>query len=159
MAANVQIRLDPSQVKKVLSGPNGPVWQEVRLRGAKVLAAAQIYVPVGRTGNGGLKNSLTMEMGIVNGVPVARVGSNLDYALYVHEGTGLYSKKNKDYIRPKKAKVLRWPNINGSGAGNRRYKGGKTASYVYSKRSKGSPGRPFLTKALAAAGGKVTTFT
>ncbi len=156
MAANVQIRLDASQVKAVLSGPNGPVWNEIHTRGRRVKAVAQRLVPVDE---GRLKNSLTLEMGIVNGVPTARVGSNLDYAIYVHEGTGWWSKTSPGYIRPTNAKALRWPQKNNSGRGRRRYKGGATAAYTFSKRSRGYPGRPYLTDALSAAGGRTTIRT
>lgn len=92
-----------------------------------------------------------MEMRVDGSSPVGRVGTNLPYGLYVHEGTGLYSKRRPGYIVPVRRKALRWAATNNSGAGRRRYKAGATAAYVYSKRSKGSPGRPFLRDALAAA--------
>lgn len=37
-----------------------------------------------------------------------QMGTNWDYALFVHEGTGLYGPK-KERIRPKKKKALYWP--------------------------------------------------
>ena len=148
---STQVRLNDAQVRAVLSGKNGPVWLDIQRRGNRVLNASKRLVPVDE---GRLKNSLTMEMGIVDGVPTARVGSNLDYAIYVHEGTGWWSKTKPGYIRPVRAKALRWPVKNNSGQGRRRYKGGATAAYVYSKRSRGYPGRPYLTTALKYAGTK-----
>jgi hypothetical protein len=90
-----------------------------------------------------------MEMRSANGSPVGRVGTNVDYALYVHEGTGV--EAGRGYIVPVRARVLRWPAKNNSGAGRRRYKAGATANYVYSKRSRGVKARPFLRDALSAA--------
>lgn len=82
---------------------------------------------------------------------IVRIGSNLPYAIWVHEGTGIYA--GKGYITPKRSTLLRWPNKNNSGSGSRRYSGGATGKYVFAKRVKGVRGRPFLRDALPAAAG------
>lgn len=142
-----QVRIDQRQLKALLSGRDGPVYQDIMQRGNRVLAEAVRICP---TDEGRLRNSLKMEMRLEDGVPVARIGSNLPYALYVHEGTGLWSKTRPGPIRPVNARVLRWPKRNNSGSGRRRYTGGKTSRYVFAKKSAGSPPRPFLRDALPA---------
>lgn len=145
-----RVVLRPQELQALLSSPQGPVFNEIRRRGNLVLNNAVRLVPVDE---GRLKGSLTLEMSVEDGLPIARVGSNLDYAIYVHEGTGLWSKTRPGPIRPVNAKILRWPGKNNTGKGRRRYKGGATANYVYARQSAGSPPRPFLTEALKAAGG------
>lgn len=145
-----EFKIDAAALRELLAGPNGPVWDDIRKRGNRVLIQARANAPYDE---GILQRSLTMEMVVERGVPVARVGSNLKYAIYVHEGTGLYGK-NKRYIRPVRAKVLRWPVVNNAyrqTGGPRRYKAGRTANYTYSMKSRGYPGRPFLRDALTAA--------
>lgn len=141
-------RLDQSQLKALLSSPTGPVAQDLRRRGNAVMREAKRLCP---KDTATLSRSITLEMHMRQGVPVAVVGSPLEYAIYVHEGTGLYSKRGARYIVPVRKKALRWANINKSGSGIRRYRRGKTAQWVFSKRSKGSPGQPFLRDALPAA--------
>lgn len=141
--ASVVIRLNPASIQTLLASPAGPVAQEIRVRGNRVLNKARELCPVDQ---GALRASLTLEMFTVDGLPVARVGSRLKYAIYVHEGTGIYA--GRGYIYPRSARVLRWPARAGS---PRRYSGGATARYVYARRVRGVPGRPFLRQALAAA--------
>lgn len=143
-----EVVIDVSALRDMLSGENGPVFLDMRRRGNAVMREAKRLCPAD---TGTLRKSITLEMGKQDGLPVAVVGSNLFYAIYVHEGTGLYSKRGASYIRPKRARVLRWPLVNNSGRGNRRYRAGATAAFVYSMKSRGSPGRPFLTDALPAA--------
>jgi hypothetical protein len=98
-----------------------------------------------------LSRSITLETHIQGGVPVVYVGSPLEYAIYVHEGTGLWSTRGPRPIVPVRKKALRWPIKNNTGRGRRRYRGGQTAGYRFSKRSAGSPPKPFLTNALPRA--------
>jgi hypothetical protein len=121
----------------------------MRRRANRVLNLARRIVPVQAGGGGGrLKNSLSMEIGLVSGTVVARVGTNVYYGLYIHEGT---ANKGTGYIYPKNSRLLKFPVINNSGKGNRRYKGGATQQYAYAKRVKGIKPRPFLRDALSAA--------
>lgn len=143
-----EVVIDVSALRDMFSGSNGAVVLDLRRRGNAVLREAKRLCPAD---TGTLRKSLTLEIGSDGGLPYAAVGSNLEYAIYVHEGTGLYSKRGARYIRPVRAKALRWPLTNNTGRGRRRYKGGQTAAFVYSMRSSGSPGRPFLLNALPAA--------
>lgn len=145
MAAKVV--LDNIALYQLLSGPQGAVWQDIHRRGNRVLNKARVLCPVDE---GRLRASLALEMRREGDEAVARVGTNLDYGLYVHEGTGVYGPKGMP-ITPKRAKLLRWPIKNNSGAGRRRYKGGKTARYAYAKSVKGVKPRRFLANALTEA--------
>lgn len=144
-------RLDEAQMRQLLTSPQGPVWNELHRVGRQVLQRARVNTPVGTSGN--LRASLTLEMDTENGEPVARVGTNVKYALWVHEGTGEFGPR-KTPIRPRTKKYLRWPKINNTGQGRRRYKGGQTAEYVYAKKVRGMPPRRFLTDALEAVTGQ-----
>ncbi len=145
--------LDTKALNEALGGPNGPVWRATLNACQQVKNAARAFAPVDQ---GGLRASIDFEIrreaggagsSVKNG-PAGYVGSGLKYALYVHEGTGIYAKLNPKPIKPKSKPFLAWPIKNNSGAGRRRYKGGKTAGYAYAKQVKGVPGRPFLKKAV-----------
>lgn len=147
--ATARFVLDPGQVRAQLTGPSGAITRDTIRRGQRVLNAARRNCPVDE---GRLRGSLAMDV-IGSGGPAleVRVGSNLEYAIYVHEGTGVYA--GRGYITPKRAKLLRWPNKNNSGSGSRRYSSGRTSQYVFAKRVRGVPSRPFLRDALPAAAG------
>jgi hypothetical protein len=121
---------------------------DLRERANRVLNAARRNAPVDE---GRLRASIavTFTKGPA-GEPVARIGSNLPYALFVHEGTGIYGP-NARPIRPVNGRFMRWPIKNNSGSGNRRYSGGATAGYAYAREVRGVPPRPFLRDALDAA--------
>lgn len=146
MTVEIRMAYDDAAIQALLTSDTGPVVQELRRRANSVLNAARAGCPVN---TGVLRASLTMEIVSESGVPVARIGSPLEYLIYVHEGTGVYAGRGP--ITPKNGTVLRWPGINNSGTGNRRYKGGKTANYVYARSVKGVKGRPFLREALESA--------
>lgn len=134
----------------MLVSDNGPVWRDLQRRGRNVQQLARRKAPAD---TGTLKRSIITEMSTVGGVPVAQVGTNLEYALFVHEGTGIYGPRGQ-VIRPRTAKVLRWPRVNNnyrSTGGPRRYKGGRTAAYSYARFVRGVRPRPFLREALEEA--------
>ena len=136
----------------LLRGRDGAAWYLVYRASNAVRNKARDLAPVNQ---GGLRGSITVQMRNEDG-PVGYVGSNLKYAVYVHEGTGIYAKRNPKMIVPVRKRVLRWPSVNNSGRGRRRYQGGGTAGYVYSMKSKGMRGRPFLRQALIAVLGKAS---
>jgi phage gpG-like protein len=121
---------------------------DLKVRANRVLNAARRLVPVDE---GRLRASLTVQYATTtDGKPVARIGSNLPYAIFVHEGTGLYGPR-QSRIYPKNGKFMVWPMKNNSGVGTRRYSGGKTATHVFARSTKGMKGTPFLLNALDAA--------
>lgn len=146
-AGYVTARMEPAAVERLLKGREGPVVRDLLRRGQRVLNQARRLCPVDQ---GDLKRSLAMELRPERGGWAVRIGSNLEYAIYVHEGTGVYA--GRGYIYPKRASVLRWPAKNQSGRGRRRYRGGRTDRYVYARRVRGVKARPFLRDALSVAG-------
>ena len=126
--ANVAVRIDYKDAKSVLGGPSGPLYAAVRNQSEALRQRAVRYTPVNKiVGLGGqLRNSLTVEMSLVNGVPVGRVGAANDvkYAIWVHNGRGPIRARGK---------ALRFE-----------VPGGRI---VYAKSVKGVKGRPFLTRA------------
>jgi len=148
LMASVTIKLDDKAILNQLTGPNGAISRDLLRRGNRVLNAARRNCPVDE---GRLRASLSTEV-LGSGQNLAvRIGSNLKYAVYVHEGTGIYA--GRGYITPKNGKFLAWPNKGGTRSGGRRYSGGSTESYVFAKRVKGVKARPFLKDALPAARG------
>ena len=137
--------LNPQEVRKLLESPSGPVYYDMRRRANKVTNLARRLCPIDTSR---LKTSISYEMGTENGAIIARVGTNVEYGLYIHEGT---ANKGTGYIYPKNARLLRFPIVNKSGSGRRRYKAGATQQYAYAKRVKGIKPTPFLRDALTAA--------
>ena len=140
MAARVTIVPHGEALAYITANPNGAVMLDLIRRGNRVLNEARRRAPVN---TGALRASLTMEQLTVGGQPAVRIGSNLKYAIWVLEGHGP--------IVPVRATILRWPSINNSGSGTRRYRGGATAGYVFAKRVRAVAGVHFLTDALDAA--------
>lgn len=132
---------------------NGAALRSIAIRGSEidlarrannVLNAARRNAPVDK---GTLRGSLTVTFSHgTSGEPIARIGSNLPYAIFVHEGTGIYGPRHTP-IRPIHGKFLRWPIT----SGGHRYSGGKTAGYAFARQVRGVRGRPFLLLALDAA--------
>lgn len=152
--ARTELQLKRAELHLILAGHEGPVAKQMARVANQVMNSAKRKAPVDR---GKLRASITYELIRENDQPVFVVGTNLEYALYVHEGTGLWSKTRPGPIRPKSAKALRWPKINKNyrqTGGPRRYKNGKTYAYVFSKQSAGSPGKPFLADALKEVTGQ-----
>lgn len=141
-----RIVYDGEALNQLLRSPNGAVARDLMVRANRVQNVAKQLCPVDQ---GRLRSSISKEIRKENNELVARVGTNVEYAFFVHEGVGLYGP-NKKMIVPVRAKALRWANVNNSGRGRRRYKGGATAQYVYSKKSRGFRGTKYLTKALPA---------
>jgi hypothetical protein len=133
-----------------LIGAHGEAAGDLLRRGNRVKNRAQQLV---RVNTGVLRSSIHVSpVSEAGGSLSVQVGTNVPYALFVHEGTGLYGPRGA-LIRPRNASVLRWPAINNSGSGRRRYKAGATAGYVFSRYSRGSPPNHFLTDALSAGAG------
>lgn len=142
-----RVVLEGQALNQLLESPSGGVARDLLRRANAVENQAKRLCPVDE---GRLRASIRREIGTDDGELVVRVGTNVEYAMFVHEGTGLYGPRGT-YIVPVRRKVLRWARKNNSGSGRRRYRGGSTQGYVYSKRSRGVRGRPFLRDALPAA--------
>jgi hypothetical protein len=141
----IVVSFNGSEIQTLLRSPSGGVMLDLQRRANNILNAARIACPVDQ---GALRGSLHSEPVTIDGNPGYRIGSPLEYAIYVHEGTGVYGKGAP--ITPKSKTILRWPAKNQSGEGNRRYEGGETAGYIFARSVQGMPGRPFLKDALQA---------
>lgn len=82
-----RVVLDRRQVTALLHSRTGPVARDLTRRAIVVQNEARRLAPVDR---GRLRSSITHELAVEGGELVARVGTNVEYAMYVHEGTGIY---------------------------------------------------------------------
>jgi hypothetical protein len=128
----VEIRLNEAARQKMLRNPKGQVARGILKLGKKVERKAKRLTPVD---HGVLRNSISTELIIRKG-PVARIGTKVKYALYVHEGTGIYGPKGVP-ITPKRSKVLV-------------FTAKKTNKLVFARSVKGMKGTPYLRDALIA---------
>lgn len=129
--------ISESELRRLIQSPAGPVFRFLRQRAALVEADAKRRCPKDTSR---LASSIHTELLLIDGSPVARVGSSVKYARYVEEGTGIYGPRHRP-ITPKRASVLRWIP-----------KGASKPAFARSVR--GMRPRPYLVPALAAAGGR-----
>jgi|SRR5689334_5422776 len=138
MSAFVTHKLDASALRQLLTGRQGAVARDMLRRGMKVESAAKknLAGSPSRINTGRLRASITTELVMLStGVPAARVGTNVSYAIYVHNGTGIFGPRGQ-MIVPVNRRVLRWRGPSGD---------------VFRPRSRGMQPNHFLTDALAAA--------
>lgn len=126
-------------MQRILASPTGPVARDILRRSVRVESAAKrnLNSSPRRIDTGRLRSSVTHDVRTRGGKPVGRVGTNVRYARYVHDGTGIRGPRGA-MIVPKRAKVLRWES---------------DGRVVFSARSRGMAPNPFLKKALSAARG------
>lgn len=75
--------------------PGGPIERDLELRALAVQAAAKqrLRQAPERIDTGNLVNSIQIRIYYRNGMPVARIGTDVEYAIFVHEGT-IYMEAN-----------------------------------------------------------------
>lgn len=141
----VRVTLDEAGIRALLTSPQGEVGRDLLRRARKVQAEAVRLAPVDR---GTLRASITQEIQTEGGRLVARVGTNVNYAVFVHEGT------RPHIIRPRSKKVLSfvWPNAPAAVAAGRkkgksRGKSGPRVAFRFVHHP-GTRARPFLRQAL-----------
>lgn len=138
--ANARVRhhINQQALQILLTSPSGGIAKDLFRRGKNVEAAAKrnLERPPRRVDSGLLRSSIHTELITLGGKLSVRVGTNVYYAIYVHEGTGIYGPKGS-YIYPKSASVLSWST-----------KGGKK---VFAMKTKGMRPNPFLKNAMKAA--------
>lgn len=136
-------RLDTGAIRALLTSPQRGVVQDLLRRG--LLVETQAKRNLGGVGGpkridaGRLRASVATQLVTRDAQPAVLVGSNVKYARFVHDGTGLYGPRHQ-VIKPLRRKALRF-----------RVKGQR--GYVYARSVKGSSGNPFLKNALPAARG------
>lgn len=138
-------RLNDDEIRRLLTSPDGGVGRDLLRRGQRVVNRAKQLLSTDpkRVDTGRLRADVHGELLSRGGKLVYRVGTNLQYAIYVHDGTGIYGPRGT-MIVPKAKKALRWK-ARGGGKGKN--------GYVFSMRSRGMRPNPFLKNALPAARG------
>jgi hypothetical protein len=141
-------KVNTVQVNFILKSPAGPVARDLIKRGVRVQNRARRNLG-GTTGSGprridtGLLRA-SIHTNLLTGGPflTMRVGSGQYYALWVHDGTGIYGPGARP-IKPKTAQYLafRWKKM-----GNKQF---------FFKSVKGMPPNPYLKDALPVASLKV----
>lgn len=107
MPVRVRIVKHPAEIKSILQGDNSSVYRDIFRRCVKVQNKAKrnLQNAPKRVDTGRLRSDIHIQMLTVNGYPAGRVGFNVFYGVYVHEGTGIYGPKRSP-IRPVSARVL-----------------------------------------------------
>jgi len=126
----VRHQIHHNVVQTILVSPNGAVMRDMLRRGLRVQARAKQLV---RVDTGRLRSSITVQM--LPGRVI--IGTNVSYAIYVHEGTGIYGPRKRP-IHPVNGRYLVWTPR------------GATRP-VFAREVRGSPPNPFLRDALWAA--------
>lgn len=105
-------RLDDAALRQLLTGSQGGVMKDMLKRGLKVETRAKQNLGGGESGpkrvdTGRLRASISTQVIDNGGHPYVTVGTNVFYAIYVHEGTGIYGPRRRA-IRPKRGKLFRF---------------------------------------------------
>lgn len=149
MASSFKHIFDPSVLQYMFNSPNGAVAKDLMKRGARVESRAKRNLSgIGGSGpkrvdTGHLRSSIKHKLVFRTEGMSVRIGTNVYYARWVHDGTGIYGPR-KMVIKPKRAKALVWRSqLHGQ-------KSGKFRGYVVVKSVKGMRPNPFLAAALPA---------
>jgi hypothetical protein len=129
----IRIKLDESALNRELSTSSGMVGRGLFKLATRVEAEAKRRAPVD---TGRLRSSLKKRVVSSGGKIVAEVSTNVKYAVYVHEGTGIYGPRRR-LITPQRGAVLVFTP---RGA----------ARPVFVRSVRGVKPRPFLRDALRA---------
>lgn len=134
--------VNQAQLQQLLNGRNGAVVKDMIKRLLRVEAAAKKNLDNDprRIDTGRLRTSIRYELKIAHTV-IGRVGTNVKYARWVHDGTGIYGP-HSTRIYPKTKKALKWK----SGT-----HGTSKGGYVFAKYTLGMRPNRFLRNAMKAA--------
>lgn len=141
-------KFNEKQFEFIMKSPAGAVAKDLIKRGKRVESRAKRNLAgLGgrpkRIDTGHLRASISTNLIVRPEGLAVRVGTNVRYAIWVHDGTGLYGPKHT-LIRPKFGKVLVFPSLT-HGA-----KKGKFAGKVVVRFVRGMKPNPFLHDALPA---------
>lgn len=131
---SVRLELNQRQINRMLRSPNGLVARNMRRRGRKVQRHAQRNVN-SRTGR--LAGSIQVRQIMENGGPGVEVYTSLHYAMWVHEGTGIYGPRGRPITARRPGGYLKFQ--------------GRYGGIVYTKSVRGQRPNPFLRDALRSA--------
>ena len=139
MPTGIRHKLDTVAVAVLLRDPAGGLSRNMLKRGVRVqkLARANLLRSPRRFASGRLYRSVRVIPVYNNGYPGVRVGTDVKYARFVHDGTGLFGPRHH-YIVPRNGKYLVFTP-----------RGELVA--VFAKKVIGMKPNPFLKDALKAA--------
>jgi hypothetical protein len=132
VAINVRVVLDQKAIAVMLAGEQGEIAADLTRRAIRVQSRARQYLsgPYAKVRTGRLRSSISYEILHSNRGLVARIGSNVSYAIYLHEGTRAHG--------PKSGRFLTWRDPD-------------SGRQIFAKWVRGIRPRPFLSDALDAA--------
>lgn len=132
--ARVNLQINQRAVRALFTNPQGGVADDLLRRGRNVATLAQKYAPVN---TGRLRSSIEARLVQYNGEVAVLIGTNVNYAMFQHEGTGIYGPHGTPIV-PVNSRFLRF-----------RPKG--SSVFVYARSVSGNPPTFFLRRALVAA--------
>jgi len=140
VTTRIRHHVDTTALHAILMSPQGGVAKDLFRRGKKVEAKAKQNLERAprRVDTGLLRSSINTQLVSQGGKISVRVGTNVFYAVYVHDGTGIYGPKGT-YIYPKTKKFLSWKP--------------KSGGRIFAKRVRGMRPNRFLADAIDAAKG------
>lgn len=139
-----RVELNKAELRRITRSPAGPVMRDITATARRVVAGAKRRC---RVNSGQLRASIDFALFIEPNRVVCRIGSDLEYALWQHEGTGIYGPK-RAWIRPVHKKVLKFPvkGVFGPVAAGKKRSG--RGDIVFALKVAGVPPNPFLVDAL-----------
>lgn len=139
--AVARVQINDAALNELLRGPGGAVVNYMNDLGREVRNEAVRRCPVDE---GRLRSSIQNTTTVDGNMITTRVGTNVEYALFVHNGTGIYGPAGKRIEVSPGKKAMRFMPKKGGKPGTG--KGGA----VFVKWVSGSRANPFLTDALRA---------
>ena len=156
MAVTWSQRLDTPALQRLLASPRGGVMRDMLRRGFLVETQAKRNLSgIGgpkRIDTGRLRASISTVAVTRNGEPAVLVGTNVKYARWVHDGTGIYGPRHTP-IRPRTKKFLKFPATGAFTIYQPKKGKARRRSFIYAREVKGMKPNRFLTNALTAARG------
>lgn len=132
---------NPEAIRVLIASPHRGIVQDLLARGLRVETQAKRNLAgeggPKRIDTGRLRASINTQLASHNGLPIVYIGTNVKYARWVHNGTGIYGPRGVP-IRPRSAKFLR-------------FKPRGSARFVYARQVRGMKPNRFLHNALPAA--------
>lgn len=140
MAVRVNISINDPELQRLFSDA-GDVGQYVRRIADRTANMARAYAPVD---NGPLRASFRVRVVFTKSRIKAWIYTELEYGLFVHEGTGIYGPKGQ-MIKPKRGKYLVFE------ARNARTTAPGRGTKVFARQVRGQRPNRYLLRALQTA--------
>lgn len=145
----VRVRINQAAMQRLMTSPDGPVVRHVAGITRRVRNEIVRRAPVDE---GRLRASFDTSVETRGRQVVGRVWSPLDYALYLHTGTGIYGPKGT-VIRPRRREALRFKPGRGRTvrrAGSAEKPRERRGGWVFAKYVRGTPRNLFIVDGFQA---------